>query len=659
MYIISSYILHYMSAAAVEVNAVTIYISGHGSKMLGNKPETRAHVPIDYDRMKIQVKLLSMAGVAEGVSTEVGPVLDVDELGRHPCYSDLVTEKLIAHLIMKNRSNEFGTLTHLIPRIYSDDPSFYGQYNSASSSGKLKLMLEEMVCLGTHSDIDYPKSSPPEIVPNPQFNKKYLFGPNPHEKDRRHETHVKTGVLMRSNPARQNGDPAQNVVYTYEALNIAATTNRLHKPFSLSDISDISVKDAHGLVPIEEIQKRNLLTKHNYLLFWKGHIESLDFSDFPDEDVLDIGDIFSAIHIFKQLAYVFGTSIAEAEADAEERVINELPNDDGSPTMPSAQSHSSGHLLKFKQLLISLKSLKIGEKSKLVQEAEQRVQSARKEFSEKADFADHLEEMITEMKKGIQSDEDKIKEMNANIIDKTAQIEHKTAQLETLNAELEVMKLELEHADKAYIDKRTILQSEKERHASLIEELDRVKNQLHEQIKQFIAFILTTNNEELKSIIKNIIMSNKLKNILKTGILYKRLSLRQLVTFFHGMRYEILDIIDPSCFKIEIEETPVVEKVTHVNTQEIPDIYDDGTRPSGRRPWGEVDAAEVFPPSGQKKKPRPPKPLQGSGGARNRNSSIRRTRKRRNNGGKTRKSKYSGKHHSHRKGSSTRQRKRR
>ena len=656
MYIISSYILHYMSAAAVEVNAVTIYISGHGSKMLGNKPETRAHVPIDYDRMKIQVKLLSMAGVAEGVSTEVGPVLDVVELGRHPCYSDLVTEQLIAHLIRKNRSNEFGTLTHLIPRIYSDD-RYYGPYNSSSSSSKLNLMLKEMVCLGTHSDIDYPKSSPPEIVPNPQFNKKYLFGPNPHEKDRRHKTNVNTGELERSNPARQNGDPAQNVVYTYEALNIAATTNRLHKQFSLSDIS---VKDADGLVPIKEIQNRNLLTKHNYLLFWKGHIESLDFSDFPDEDVLDIGDIFSAIHIFKQLAYVFGTSIteaeaeAEAEADAEERVINELPNDDGSPTMPSAQSHSSSHIAKFKELVISLKSLEIEEKSKLVQEAEQRVQSARKEFSEKADFADNLEEIITEMKKEIQIDADKIEEMKANITDKTAQIEHKTAQLETLNAELEVMKLELEDADNAYIKKLTILQREKERHASLIEELDRVKNQLHEQIKQFIAFILTTNNEELKSIIKNIIMSNKLKNILKTGILYKRLSLRQLVTFFHGMRYDILDLIDPSCFKIEIEETPVVKQITHVDTQIIPEY--DGTRPSGRRPWDADYAAKIFQPYVPNKKL---KPLQGSGGARNRNSSIRRTRKRRNNCGKTRKSKYSGKHRSHRKGSSTRQRKRR
>lgn len=644
MYIISSYILHYMSAA-VQGYAVTIYTSGHGSKMLGKNPrETRAHVPINYDRMKIQVNLLSMAGVAEGVSTEVGPVVDVVKLGRHPCYSNLVTKPLIQTLIDKSRSNEFGTLTHLIPRIYSDDPSFYGPYNSASSSGKLKTMLKEMICLGTHSEIDYPESSLPEIVPNPQFNKKYLFGPNPHEKDRRHETHVKTGVPMRSNPARQNGDPAQNVVYTYEGLYITATTNVRHKPFSLSDIS---VKDAHGLVPIEEIQKRNLLTKHNYLLFWRGHIESLDFSEFPDEDVLDIGDIFSAIHILKQLAYVFGTSITEAEADAEEMMINELSNDDGSQTMPSAQSHSSGHLLRFKELVISLQSLDIREKSKLEQEAEQHVQAARKEFSEKADFADHLEEMINKLKEEIQRDADKIEQMKANITDKTQQIEHKTAQLERLKAELEVMILDFEDADKVYIEKQTILQTEKARHASLIEELDRLKNELHAQIKQFIASILMTDNEELKSIIKNLIMMNKLKNILKTGILYKRLSLQQLVTFFHGVRYEILDIVDPSCFKIEIEKTPVVERVTNIDTQEIPDSYDPKRQPD-ERDWTE----SLFPPDRNKK----PKP---GGGARNRNSSIRRTRKRSNNGGKTRKSKYSRKHRSHRKGGSTRQRKRR
>ena len=648
---------------SVKVHAVTIYTSGHGSKMIGKTPrETRAHVPIDYGIMNIQVNLLSMAGVAEGVSTEVGTVVDVVKLGRHPCYSHLVTKELIQTLRTYRRSNEFGTLTHLIPHIYSDDPSFYGPYNSASSFSKLDSMRKEMICLGTHSDIDYPQSSLPEIVQNPQFNKKYLFGPNPHEKDRRHKTNVNTGKLERSNHVRHRGAPDQNVVFTHDGLYITATTNVLHKPFSLSDIS---VKDAHGLVPIEEIQKRNLLTKHNYLLFWKEHIDSLDFSDFPDEDVLDIGDIFSAIHILKQLAYVFGTSITEAEADAEERMINELPNDDGSPTMPSAQSRSSGHLLRFKELVSSLQSLDIEEKSKLVNDAESHVKVAMKESSKKADFANHLEEMITELKEDIQRDDDKIEQMKANITNKTPQIEHeaaqletttpqiqhKTAQLERLKADLEAMILELEDADKVYIEKQTILQTEKARHASLIEELDRVKNHLHEQIKQFIASILMTKDEELKSIIKNLIMRNKLKNILKTGILYKRLSLRQLVTFFRGVRYEILDIIDPSCFNIEIKKTPVVEGVTDVNTQEIPDL-DDGTSPSGERPF-RLAAANLFSQHVPKKKPKT------FGGARNRNSSIRRTRKRSNNGGKTRKSKYSRKHRSHRKGGSTRQRKRR
>lgn len=636
-------------STAVKGSAVSLYLSCHGSEICHpSKKQTRADNPIKYTSIKVNCLIVSGLG---NVSTEVGVVVDVVEPKRRKCYSDLVTKELIAHLIKYRHSNEFGTLTRLIPDIYGDDP-----YDAANSYTKLQKMKEEMLCLGTHSDINYPKSSLPVIVTNPHFNKKYFFGFNPHERDRRSETHVKTGVLMRSNPARQRGDPDQNTVFTYPGLYITATTNVLHKPFSLSDILG---KDAHGLVPIEEIQKRNLLTKHNYLLFWRGHIESLDFSEFPDEDVLDIGDIFSAIHILKQLAYVFGTSITEAEADAEERMINELPNDDGSPTIPSAQSHSSGHLLGFKKLLFSLKSLNIEEKSMLKDQSEQHVKAARIAFSEKADFADHLEEMINELKEEILSYEGKIEQIKAEINDKTAQLEtmtpqlqHKTAQLDRLKAELEVMILDLEDADKVYIEKRTILQTKKEHHASLIEELDRVKNDLHEQIKQFIASILMTDNEELKSIIKNLTMMDKLKNILKTGILYKKLSLRQIVTFFRGVRYEILDIIDPSCFKVQIEQTLVVNTDTHIDTQDMPEKseeYGDSRRLSDEGDW----TKSLFPPDHKKQK------SEQDGGARNRNSSIRITRKRSNNGGKTRKSKYSRKHRSHRKRGSTRQRKRR
>ena len=622
-------------------SAVSIYLSCHGSEMCGIKPSkkpTRADHTIDYTN--IHVNLLSMAGLAN-VPTEVGPVI---ETKRPICFSKLVTKTLISEFKRLCRSNEFGTVTHLIPQIYSD--AYFGKYNGHNSKPKLEMLLREMMCLGTHSEIDYPKYSPPVIVPNPHFNKKYFFGGNPGEYDRRSETHVKTGQPMRSNPARQHGDPEQNPIMTYPGLYIMATTNEDHTAYSLSDISD---KDDLGIVPIEEIQKRNLLTKHNYLLFWKGYIESLDFSDFPDEDVLDIGDIFSVIHILKQFVYVFGTNTAEDEADAEaeadESMINELP-DDGSPKLLLGQSHGLVGIPKnrqFKRLLSSLKSLNIEDKNNLVKDAEKYIQAARNEFSDKADFADNLEEMVNELKKEIEIDEEKllkmISELDDNPVNKI-KLEEKTAKLKAKKAELEAMNAQLQDADKEYIDKRTLLQAEKAKHAPLMEDLVRTKNLLHDQIKEFVASVLTTGNPELKSTIKNIIMTNKLKNILKTGILYKRLSLWQVVTFFRGLRYNVLDIADTSCFTVEKKQEPVVTTLTHVDTQDIPEI-DSFKNPIIDNEWPDKFYSVL-------KKQR-------VGGRWYRNSSVRKYQQRSKNAGKTRKSKYSRRRRIYKKGCSMRQ----
>lgn len=619
------------SLAHDDKSAVSIYLSCHGSEMCGIKPSkkpTRADHTIDYTN--IDVNLLSMAGLAN-VPTEVGPVV---ETKRPTCFSELVTKDLISEFKRLYRSNEFGTVTHLIPQIYSD--AYFGKYNGHNSKPKLEKLLREMLCLGTHSEIDYPKYSPPVIVPNPHFNKKYFFGANPGEYDRRSETHVKTGQPMRSNPARQHGDPEQNPIFTYPGLYIMATTNDDHKAYSISDISG---KDTLGIVPIEEIQKRNLLTKHNYLLFWKGYIESLDFSDFPDEDVLDIGDIFSAIHILKQFAYIFGTNSAEFEVEAEddESMINELPDDDSFTRLPSGQSHVLVGIPKnteFKHLLGSLKSLNIKKKSELVKEAERYIQAAKNEFSEKANFADNLEEMVNELKKEIERDEEKLLMMkfDVNPANKT-KLDHKIAQLEAKKTEFEAMKSQLQDADKEYVDTRRLLQAEKEKHAPIMEDLARTKNILHDQIKEFIASILNTDNPQLKSIIKNIIMTNKLKNILKTGILYKRLSLRQVVTFFRGLRYKILDIVDTSCFSVEQKQEDVVRMDTFVDTQEIPesDIF---AKPLESKQWPDFFLT-------------PSKRSRRHGGS----------RKRTNNGKtKQKKIKYSRKHRTHRKRYVTRRR---
>lgn len=60
-------------------------------------------------------------------------------------------------------------------------------------------------------------------------------------------------------------------------------------------------------------------------------------------------------------------------------------------------------------------------------------------------------------------------------------------------------------------------------------------------------------------------MRNKLKNILKTGILHKVLTLRQVILFFRGLGYNIY-IVDPSCFVLRNKDPPL-EQVT--DTQEI------------------------------------------------------------------------------------------
>ena len=51
-------------------------------------------------------------------------------------------------------------------------------------------------------------------------------------------------------------------------------------------------------------------------------------------------------------------------------------------------------------------------------------------------------------------------------------------------------------------------------------------------------------------------MRNKLKNILKMGILHKVLRLRQVMIFFRGLGYNILNIVDPSCFVLRKPDPP-------------------------------------------------------------------------------------------------------
>ena len=67
-------------------------------------------------------------------------------------------------------------------------------------------------------------------------------------------------------------------------------------------------------------------------------------------------------------------------------------------------------------------------------------------------------------------------------------------------------------------------------------------------------------------------MSNKLKNILKTAIFYKKISLKQIILFFSGLEYQELGIADPACFVAKPQQNPLDEdKIIQFDTQELDD----------------------------------------------------------------------------------------
>jgi hypothetical protein len=105
---------------------------------------------------------------------------------------------------------------------------------------------------------------------------------------------------------------------------------------------------------------------------------------------------------------------------------------------------------------------------------------------------------------------------------------------------------------------------------------NRVSEDIIAAIKECIDNIISSSSSEqhaeLKKILKNIIMSNKLKNILKTAIFYKKISLKQIILFFSGLEYQELGIADPACFVAKPQQNPLdADKIIQFNTQELDD----------------------------------------------------------------------------------------
>ena len=495
-------------------DSITLYTAAHGSESIKNKHSLRSSNMHNY-RSKTDVLFLSFAGLAN-VTTEMGIITK----GKGP-----IAEKLCGKGI------DYAILAHLTPKVFKVTP------DSKHARRLTEDFMEEIMKLGKGLvGIEYSKTSPPVIIENPQFDKRWWFADNAGEDLRKRS--------YRSNPSRPAGATKDNPIIAIPGLYILQTSRPELKTWSLSDITGRDEYTPDGFLEMRAIKKRNLLRKINYTSFWKPYIDNFDFSTVPDEDVMELSNVTEAVIILKQIYYAFNSNYAMDDPDDEEEIndfIEEQDEDNLSqphkevikmlPPPPEEIIKMLADLLAHSDLVTNV--------VELVESAKKRVKSTRAIFLKDADRADLLEEQI--------------KQLQADTVtrSKSINLRDMITKLHNLDTELDVLRIQLT--------------TEKSDVATLEAELDGIKDNIIVNITVIIRNILSSKKHpKLNAMIKNIIMRNKLKNILKTGILHKVLTLRQVIIFFRGLGFNV-DIVDPSCFVLRNKDPPLEE----TDTQEL------------------------------------------------------------------------------------------
>ena len=502
-------------------DSITLYTAAHGSEPIENKRSLRSSNMHNY-RGKPEVSFLSFAGLAN-VTTEMGIITK----GEGP-----IAEKLCGKGI------DYAILAHLTPAIFKVNAEKGTPY-SKHARGLMEDFMEEIMKLGKDLvGIEYSKTSPPVIIENPQFDKKWWFADNAG-----HDLRKRRG---RSNPSRPAGATKDNPIIAIPGLYILQTSRPELNLWSLSNITGVEEYTPEGFLTMSAIKKRNLLRKIKYTSFLRPYIDGFDFSNIPDTDVIELGNVTEAVVILKQIYYAFNSEYAMDDPGDEEE-INEFIEEVGEDMLPQPPKEIKEMLPPPPKEIIKMLARLLAHSGfvtnmvELVKRANERVKSNRAIFLEAADRADLLEEQI--------------KQLEANTVTRSKAIiaDDMTTKLRNLDTELDVLRIQLTTA--------------KSDAATVESELDEIKGVIIENITEFIRNILSPklDNPALKAVIKNIIMRNKLKNILKTGILHKVLTLRQVILFFRGLGYNIY-IVDPSCFVLRNKDPPL-EQVT--DTQEI------------------------------------------------------------------------------------------
>jgi hypothetical protein len=500
----------------------SIWISGHGYQPVSEQEQTismrtRSQNTITYDGT-LKVFQLSMAGLAN-VTTEMGIIY---KKFKHLKRKGQFLEPKIVKLL-QDRSTEYATLTWLVHKIYNN------QYNKCEENmvrSKLEELQAEMLILEKLASIDYARFSLPTIIPNPTFNKVYSLKPNPGE-------NIRNDSSMRSNPIRTMGYPRHNKLWAFYGIYFLDTSDPEHKRFSISNLP----VNENGLVDPREIKKINILTPLNYETFWIPHLNTRDFSYIPDSHVSHIGDDLDAsIAIFKEFCRSTGIAIP---------VPNEslvIPPDIIAPCIETLRTVVERATRDIRHAITQL------------HESAKMVSDARAEFQRTADLADKAEEQYNALSKRINTRNE------SQFVEPALLAAYNTAETNWQQA-------------------KTDLDQAKANDTDVNEKAQQVENQASQfiiaAIKKCIDDIIIISSKQhivIRRILKNIIMSNKLKNILKTAIFNKKISSNQIILFFSGLGYKELGIADPSCCVAKpLKDPSAVDKIMQLDTQELYD----------------------------------------------------------------------------------------
>jgi hypothetical protein len=440
------------------------------------------------------------------VTTEMGFIVDEKLKMDLIKHEKYLTDEIIEKLDW--RSTEVAILTFLVHNIYNGKCGVH-------HLEKLEEFLKKILVIEKLAGIEYAEGSPPTIIPNPHSNKSYSFIPNPSEVGRSGYQ----GDATRSGIARLSGYRPHNPFWAFYGLFFVDTSDPEHKQFAISNLP----ADEHGIVDPLLIQKTNILTEHNYRTFWKRHLKERDYSSVPNIFVSNIEDcdVYSCVDIFKNFC------------DA----IDGIRSEEDIQSLYDAVSHAK---------------TAIKDANDRLQQFASRVVEARVIFEKTGDDADDAEK--------------KLERLNERIAIATRSV----TKIETK------LMAEFDAAEAKWQEASHNLAVAKGNHTQAIHAVQQVETQASQAIiaaiKAFMDDVISSSSDkpQLNALVKNIIMSNRLRNIVKSGIKNKRLTTNQIIVFFGGLEYKILDLCDPACCKRAPLTNPrELDVVPQTDTQEL------------------------------------------------------------------------------------------